>query len=746
MNPLVGTALSYALVLLSWEQGGWLFWFACLLALLALFSWRPRKILLPIGAGIVLAGLVLALWQYSFPRLPWQEGQKVTVEGEWLETSPTAYGWKGILRTDAGKVLVYTGTEIGAGRRARVSGKAEKPPLALNPGQFDYRRYLWHRKISWQIKADRVSDLGPGSSWRLALAGLRGQISQQALNNAPGRSGTLLAAMVWGQEQYLESETRDGLNRAGLAHLLSVSGFHVSLLAVPVWLWSRRLGGSPWWRLGAALTLALFYGALSGFEPPVLRALIMLALAMLGRELGQGKDDEAGLALALFLTSFTQPLLITEAGYQLTFLATWALLVPGRQLRGRWAWLFLPLLVQAFTLPALIYHFHYFNPWSLLANLLLTPVATLALWLGFLAGSLGWFWPLWGQALYPAAALPVLLLLAAADLIQQLPGARLAFRGWSAAATVLFLLVLAWFLRGGWAGSSGLWLRGWSWRLLPGRWRYGLAIGLVIGCFSLYWRWSQQDFQVTWLAVGEGFAAVITTPTGETYLLDAGPAGKRVVGAYLAQAGIDHLRGVIITHPHADHYGGLEELMGKVSIDWLAAGPGAWQEPALAALGQSWQREGTRLLTWQQGEDRQLAPGMRLRVLMARTAGEDWNQRSLVIELKKDNYSLLFTGDADRQGLDQLASAYRPQDLLAVTMPHHGSRDGASGYWLQRWQPRLAVIPVGPNRYGHPHQETLLRLQRQGIAVLRTDRQGAVSLSWPEGEEPRISFFRQEEP
>lgn len=745
MNPLVTAALVYGLVLLSWERGGWLFWWTLLLIWLALFSWRPRRELLPPGAGLLAAGLVLALWLYTLPNPGWQEGQRVKVTGIWLETAPTPYGWKGILDSGSGPILVYTGGEIRPGARAEVEGKVERPPAALNPGQFDYRRYLWHRSIGWQLKAQQVKDLGTDSRWRTWLGELRRGFSQQALASAPGESGQVLAAMVWGQDQQLNSQLRERISRAGLAHLLSVSGFHVSLLAVPLWLWSRRLGGSPWWRLGGAFGLALFYGVLAGFEPPVVRALVMLALAMLGRELGRGRSDEAGLALALIFTTLTQPLLVTEAGFQLTFLATWALLIPGRRLKGPLAWLLLPLLVQLYTLPVVIYHFHYYNPWSVPANLLLTPLATLALWLGFLAGSLGWFWPPLAAALYPAAALPVLLLLTGVRLSAALPGANLAWSGWPAAATACSLLAGAWLLRGGWRSPAGLWFRGWCWRLLPACLAKRLALGLMVLTLVGYWFWPQPALQVTWLAVGEGFAAVFQTPAGSTYLVDAGPADKRVLGPYLAALGIERLQGVIITHPHADHYGGLEELVGKVRIDWLAAGPGAWQEPALAALGRAWQQQGSRLLSWSEGKRLELAPGLDLKVLLAAREGEDWNERSLVLELKQGEKALLFTGDLPGSELDRLVERYRPGQLLAVTMPHHGSRDGLGQSWLERWQPRLAVIPVGPNRYGHPHQETLQRLLAARVLFLRTDQQGAISLSWPEAGKVELSYFRQEE-
>ncbi|HEU4828881.1 MAG TPA: ComEC/Rec2 family competence protein, partial [Gemmatimonadales bacterium] len=237
------------------------------------------------------------------------------------------------------------------------------------------------------------------------------------------------------------------------------------------------------------------------------------------------------------------------------------------------------------------------------------------------------------------------------------------------------------------------------------------------------------------LDVGQGDGAAIRTPGGHWIVIDAGPrsagsdAGRRVVVPFLARQGARRLAALVVSHAHLDHLGGAETVLDRFGADVVIEPADQVADPAytsflgmLAAAGIAWKpaRPGTGFVI----------DSVRFRVLHPDTAWGEWgldvNEGSAVVRVDYGNFSALFSGDAGFSAETHLAGRVGAVDVLKVG--HHGSRGSSSDAWLAELSPRIAVISVGRNSYGHPAPEALARIAAHRAEVWRTDAEGTVTI------------------
>ncbi len=247
---------------------------------------------------------------------------------------------------------------------------------------------------------------------------------------------------------------------------------------------------------------------------------------------------------------------------------------------------------------------------------------------------------------------------------------------------------------------------------------------------------------VDFLDVGQGDAALLVSPTGKTVLVDAGPPGSaKAIRRAMRRRGVTRLDLVLVSHAHADHVGGLMDLIGRVPIGrYLDPGvphTSATYRRVLLAL----KRAGIRADTARAGQRIDLGGGATLQILwpekqLLRGTRSDLNSNSVVARLDYRDVSILLTGDAEQptEAALRRRTGLR-SDVLKV--PHHGSAYSSTPAFLARVRPRYAIVSVGRNDYGHPTPQTLRRLSVVGARVYRTDLDGTVHL-WTDGRRLRL--------
>lgn len=592
-----------------------------------------------------------------------------------------------------------------------------------------------------------------------------------------GERGPLL--QVNGARSAAQRPTIDAIFRlAGIFHILSVSGLH---LAVASWVFYRGLAwlllflpmcasGLAAHRLAAAAAIptVIFYTLLTGAELPTVRAAVAAVLWLLAVALGRrARLAEALAAAVLFIVhprlGAVPALSLYEPSLLLSLAATLAIgyLRPlsallrrfwhsfiQRAAKNRWLEALLrtsdaSLAATLATLPLCAAYFAEVQPLGLIGNLLAVPIGELlVLPVGLIGALVAAVWPLGGGPLLTTAGWAAGIML---DVATGL--ARLGL-GWPVPAPSSFQLWL-WAL-----GLTGLAMR----RSLFGA---GLCL-LALGLYSVGVVRPPERLEATFLDVGQGDSTVIELPHGGVIVIDAGPGsphqgghslGELAVAPLLRRRGHRRIELLIASHRHPDHIGGFTALLTQFPVNtlWLPPAAGtsiggreaaalerAWAEVAAAAAGQGTRVERPRDLVLDGVTLSVQGPwacdlGQMGRCAVAAQPGWHENDSSLVLRVGYAGRSLLFPGDLELAGELALLERYDRGPPVAADIlkaPHHCSRTSSSESFVKAVAPTWVICSVGRNNhFGFPHPEVLDRYRAAGSTVLRTDRQGAASVT-----------------
>jgi len=586
--------------------------------------------------------------------------------------------------------------------RATARVRLDPVPRRRNPDEPNRRRAALARRTLLRGRVlDAAGDREPAHTWRDRWK----DRAREALERRLGGSASLWAALLLGERDGLPEPARRRLARMGLAHLLALSGLHVGLVWVGLQQATRRWTGGA---LAAFLGVALWC-VVVGFSPSLTRALALAGYAGLARALRRPASSADGLAWIAWAEFAAAPWRLCGVGWWLSYVATLALLRVGPA-TGGWPRAARAAAVcvaaPAATLPWAFATFGFVAVGSPLVNLVVGPLFAAVMGLGLI--------------LAPLLAVPGIGEAAGAVLALASHGFGFVVRGldrvdgspWGHPGLDGAAWAVAWIL------TALAWV--------PARWptprARGIAgLALLVGVHL----WPRPGGP-TWvtLDVGQGDAGVYRDDAW--LVVDAGPAfagwdaGAATVLPYLERR---NARGVtlLLTHGHLDHTGGADALLRSGRVDRLVL--------AAADSTHTW----TRRLGHPAVPRTWLARGDTLRVgntvfrCLWPPAGAselETNDRSLVLA----GGGLLLTGDLEWEGEGHLGD---PGTVPVLKVAHHAGNTGTGDDLLAAVQPRWALVSCGRgNRYGHPHPRTLERLRAAGVEVLRTDRDGALTVRW----------------
>jgi competence protein ComEC len=721
-------------------------------------------------------------------RLAWPAGEMHAgwVRGRLVaEPRRDARGWRGLVAVEQSTLTLPRGTRLSLratggpapAPHARLEAyvEVERPPESVAPGGFPAARWLAAQGASaW----GRVR----GASWRALepprpslssfLSAWRARLIARTSEHLPGEAGGLLRGLLLGERDAVSPEAIEEFRRAGVLHLLALSGQHVALVA------SLLRGVAGWLRLGArAATFGVGagiwgYALLTGGSASVVRASIAATVALAGRAACRPVASWSALAWSAVLGPLAAPHLVADVGFQLSCLASaglvlaarwrgaarfadplWALPASGgaaarravasvvaRPLFFAGGLLLATTAAQLAVLPLLALHFGVVSAVGLASNLVLVPASTALLAAGLPLLFLDPLLPLPG-GLWRSLGLGAAAVLDLGRWFADLPGAELVctLTPW-AAGVALAAVALAVALGALASTSSGAGPdRGAALRVAGATAAIGLWIGLTSAAFAPRPPAPEATLLHWVLDVGQGDAQVLEFADGFTLVVDAGEggvgppgardAGRSVVAPFLRARSRTRVECAVLTHEDRDHAGGFESLARAVRVEELASGEGT-----LAALAER------GVLRSFRGRCRALARGETLRATPHYAVRVLWpprpcleasaNNRSVVLLVEVGEERILLTGDADSTVENRWAADLRGPVAL-LKLGHHGSRSSTGHTLLARARPRYAACSAGrANRFGHPHAETLARLDASAIAVERTDRQGTLRFAF----------------
>ncbi len=563
----------------------------------------------------------------------------------------------------------------------------------------------------------------------------------------PAREAELAKGFVLGEDEGIDAATEEDFRRAGLSHLLAVSGQNVTLLALLALPFLAALGIPLRQRLLWTLALIAVYVPLTGAGPTIQRAAVMGALGIVAILAGRRASRFYALALAAGVTLAVDPTIGGDVGWQLSFAAVLGILVWARGLAevleqrlGGGAWqrvltegVAVTVAATLATAPLIAFHFERISTTTLVANVLALPAVAPAMWLGMASA---------GAAQVPGFPtellnVPNAVLLAYIAQVATWCAApdwaelELHLSATTLAATYAALAVatIAW-------RAAGVLHRRRSRRVrsssrIAGKttdwWLLGAVLGglALVVCVALAWPQGgasagppAHGLRVTVLDVGQGDAILLQPAGAPAVLVDGGPAGEGLL-RMLEDSGVDRLGAVIATHDQSDHVGGLEELLGSVPIGHLVYGRLGRDLLAAARAAAPTQRV-AQGATIRSGRLRLEFIWPPPELLAEPQPGADPNQLALVAIARYQGFSMLLSADAEAE-----AVPLDPGQIDVLKVAHHGSEDAGLADLLERARPGLALISVGEdNSYGHPAPQTVATLAAQGVRVMRTDRDG----------------------
>ncbi len=592
---------------------------------------------------------------------------------------------------------------------------------------------------------------------------IRGRAEDALGRGMPAREAALARGFVLGEDERIDDGTVEDFRRAGLSHLLAVSGQNVALLGLLAMPLLAALGIPLLTRLVWILAAIVLYVPLAGGGPSILRAGVMGGLSLLATLAGRRSSRLYGLAVAAIVTLAVDPDIGADVGWQLSFAAVLGILALVAPLRAAIAsrlgsrdWrgalaegAAMTIAATLATAPLIAFHFGAFSTTTLVANLLVLPAVAPAMWLGMLVAAAGQV-PGFPVEVLNAIAAPLLAYIAQVAAWCGRPSWAYVQVRLGTTGLIVSYLALA-------AGAIGVPRLLRRHRIAAQRRRAAVAVdgsgpsrhrarssrrgglgwiaaatGLGVVAVALAWMGGGGGasaaepivgLRVSVLDVGQGDGILLQPAGAPAVLVDGGPPGDDFA-AKLDAAGVARLGVAVITHEQSDHAGGVEELLGRYPVARLA-----YARLSRRLRGEA-KAAGVRPFRIAEG-DAIRSGSLQLRVLWpprellaAPLAGVDPNAQALVILVRWRDFSMLLTADAEAESVPIDPG---PVDVLKVA--HHGSDDAGLDALLDRVAPRLAVISAGAdNPFGHPTPQTLATLAAHGVPVMRTDRDGTVVL------------------
>jgi competence protein ComEC len=635
---------------------------------------------------------------------------------------------KGLMRiqTHAPEFHLQSGQELSL----RV---VESPVLApTNPGQFDFPNYLLSLGVRGNFRAEKVTLIKPAPWYHRCINFIHATLDSSLTRSVPAAQAPLLRACLLGSMEGLDPQVVEDFRASGMLHILAISGQHIGLIAL-ILLQLFSLLRLP--RKAAFVVTGILLGIyvpVCGGSISVLRSALMfwcLLPGVLWERPGLAMNN---LGWAAALSLICMPYQILSLGFQLSFIATFFLILYSRLLATVLKRLKIRKTIPTYllstalfsmvlylaTYPILSNGMHSLSPSSLLGNL-----ATIALSSGMLVAScltllfqpLPWIRGGFGEM---AGAFSEALTFCVHALAHG-PGSAQSVAALPFIWSLLLILLLLAFPYVAARGRGRLLILI-AITIFSGRWVYGQV-----------WSWRQEPMAVTYLDVGQGDGIVCQLPAA-TLLIDAGPpeAGRNVVLPFLRYHGINRLDVVVVTHPDLDHYGGLAYLaehmeIGQVVYPGIEADTRAWKD-----LQRVLDKHKIPMTAVHRGQLLYQYPGISMHVLTPKFPGQfrERNDNSVATLLKVREKRFLFTGDMEAPAQAFLLDQAYPKLAGAILkVPHHGSDRSNPPEFLEKLKPDIAILSAGrKNRFGHPGPVTVQTLQRLGSQLFLTARQGAV--------------------
>ncbi len=625
-----------------------------------------------------------------------------------------------LLTTDKDKNYVL-------GQKLKFTGIIKQAKENTNPNMFNYKKYLLAENTHYTIYQDSAKIYTYDEAIS-AYYNLRTKFQNYVISNFDNLSKDsrdLMVSTILGDSSYLEDEQYDTYKDIGLLHLLAVSGLHINLIASFISISLAHLGVNKKINVFISITLILIYGYLIGFPASCVRAIIMFSLSLLAALFHKPYDSLNSLYIAAIISLLLNPFWIFSIGFILSYTASFSIVVFSNRIKKY----FYPLkgfiidnlsiilAVNLCLLPVQIYYFNTFNFISILSNLIIVPVASLNLIIGFLSlifSKLTYF-------LNITMNFQKIL----TDVFLKFSVFHFNFKTPSILDMMLYFLILVLIYNKGIVSN----LKKEIIKVIF----YFTIIFITVYSMDIYK--DIDDIVIDFIDVGQGDSALIRY-RDNNILIDAGGSafsdydvGENITLPYLIKSGVSKLDALIISHYHDDHYKGSLSIIENLPVDKIISARYPTDDEFLHAIAQN----NISVYKLNANNDIYLRDKLTIDILWPTNNAllyDNENNNSLVCLVNANGIKLLFTGDIEKEVENKLMHENNEDlDIDILKVAHHGSNTSSFPELIDELSPKVSIISVGKNNmYGHPSAQTLQTLMNANSSIYRTDEMGLISV------------------
>lgn len=658
------------------------------------------------------------------------------------------------------------------GEKIRVFGEGKAADPARNPGVFDHQLYCRAKGISGIIYADGYTGMG-GKAHIVSdsLYRIRRQLSGRLKLIALPEDAGILSAVLLGEKKDLDSAVYELYRKNGISHLLAISGLHISIVGLGIWKLFRK-GGAGFWISGIfAGGFLIAYGMMVGSGPSVVRAVSMAGLSFLAAAAGRTYDLPTAMCIPALGLLLTHPYLLTQASFQLSFLAVISLVYPGRLFSARGetfftnekfsaaaSAFFVSLSLQMVTAPVVCWHSFGIPVYGVFLNLLVIPLMTYVVLSGFIGLGLSFLSVSAGGAMLGGAHYILKLYEVVCNGIGKLPGAELVLgqpEVWKIGCYYGLVVSGAIIYERGMKiaekfhekkhkskeKSEESVLNLWKTRILIDR-KHRLVFLCAAWLLAFFFLLPSRPagFSVTFLDVGQGDGIVLRCAS-RTILVDCGSSqqksvGEKVLVPYLRSQGVTYVDLAVMTHGDQDHINGIRYLLEHPESGIRLGGlmmPKAGNDEIYGKMAELAKEQEIPVYYAAAGDRIENIAGKGMYMECLSPEGEekfsDRNEESLVFRVTYDRFSMMLMGDLETGGEENLVESGVLSPVTVLKAGHHGSATSSGESFLEKLSPEITVLSYGrKNRYGHPAKEVKERLGNIGSEILETGISGAVMI------------------
>lgn len=686
------------------------------------------------------------------------DNKNISIEGTIIsDIEEKEYNYTFTIRTKDGYFLVNlkkNKEEISLeyGDKLQISGEYQEPNKARNYKGFDYKNYLKINKIYGIIRVDLYTNIiikhqKNLSNFKLLIHKIREKLKQNIQELLTKETYALGIGILIGDNSRINEKIVEDFKNSNLSHMLAVSGAHINYVVLTVSiLFTKKRAGIKAQRV-VTIMMMLFFMELTQMTSSVVRAGISCIIYMLASLLYRKADVINAMAISTLLILLNNPFKLFDIGFQLSYAGTLGIIlfcnlinipIKNKLLKYLKDSIIISISANIFIIPIMMYQFHTISLTFILSNLLAGPLLGISIILEIIVLLIS-FMSI-NIAAIPAKVLNILLILIIniANWFSNIEISKIYV------ITPKIISIVAYYLI-----CAAIILKQKNRKII-------VIIMLTVLIINLFP--TPKKLRINFIDVGQGDSTLIRTETNKVILIDSGGStasssfdvGNKVLLPYLLDRRIKKIDFIIVSHFDADHCQAFETVIDNINVRKVVVCKQSMITQEYLNIINKCKKKNIKIIVVERGDklkiDKRaefeiLHPGERF--LDDGKGGLNANAIVCKMNYKLNNgkiFSILFTGDIEVEAEKELEQVYGKKlkaDILKIA--HHGSKTSSREEFIKLVSPKIALIGVGENnKFGHPADITLERLEKENVKVYRTDQMGEVSITMNKNGEIKV--------